>query len=46
MYYLKNILVLSQLGLQDTPTAFVQRGKTFQTSVLYMTLHNLIVSLQ
>ena len=36
----------SRLGLQNTPTASPQRGKTPPTNVLDMTRNNLIVRLQ
>ena len=36
----------SQLRLQNTPTASLQRGKTLSTSVLDMTLNNQMVSIQ
>ena len=38
--------LLSRLGLQNTPTASLQRGKTFPTNVLDMTPNNLMVSFQ
>ena len=37
--------LISRLGLQKTPTASPQRGKTPRTSVLDMTLNNLMVRL-
>ena len=36
----------SQLGLQFTPTASPQKGKTPLTSVLDLSLNNLMVKLQ
>ena len=41
--------LLSQLGLENTPTASLQKGKTHHlppTGVLHMTLNNLIVRFQ
>ncbi len=35
-----------QLGLRNTPTTFLQKDKTPPTSVLDMTLNNLMVRLQ
>ena len=39
-------LLPSRLGLKNTPTASLQRGKTPPTSVLDMTLNNLMVRFQ
>ena len=36
----------NRLGLQNTPTASLQRGNTPPTSVLHMTLNNLMVRFQ
>ena len=36
----------SQLGLENAPTASLQRGKILLTSILDMTLNNLMVTLQ
>ena len=44
--WLIELFWLSRLGLQNTPTAFLQWGKTPQTNVLDMTLNNLKVKLR
>ena len=38
-----NIILSSQLGVENTPTASLQRGKTPLTSVLDMRLNNLML---
>ena len=40
-----NMMWHNQMGLQNTPTAFLRRGKTLPMSVLDMTLNNLMVRL-
>ena len=46
IYHLPNKLWLGCLGLENTPTASLQRGKTSSMRVLDMTLNNPMVRLQ
>ena len=46
IYYHMNTFLPSQLRLQNTPTTSLQRGKNTSTSVLDMTLNNLMLRFQ
>ena len=45
-YMHRKVVIPSWLELQNTRTTILQRGKTSPTSILYMTLKNLMVRIQ